>query len=1178
MAVSEDTNGRKVFIECDKKTTLDIQLNVRHASSLTIRNVTWFVATRPANDPLLCRDLLKALGLDAKAALAAACETFNGQVDAEQLLSDQDYPDGSIARLLSENGVYHNGHYPDETDDCESVYLEIGIDKDNDIQTAFDKMLHDAKSNGMSTGGAETLEKILHEYRDVFRIRLGNDPPAKVEPMKVVLRPQAQGIITKSRRYSPEQRDYLTRFLKRAKHYGFITENKNATWAAAPLLVLKPKSKKYRLTFDYRPVNAATNSIGWPMPHLESECVDFAGSTCFASIDFCSGYWQLPLHKDSQSALSFITHEGVWQPTRTPQGAKNSACNFQSRVEPCFIAIRKHVKAWQDDFILHHKDENGLMDTLRCFLQICRDRNLKISATKSTLFTSSVKWCGRIIDKDGVQFDPSNLSGLMNITSPQTAGELSQYIYCLQWMSQSIPDFANRISCLRNVLEEAYTKSGKRTKKSIASIPLSSLSWGRQHDKSFLELQDSLRQSVKLAHPDAKMHKCIYTDASDNYWAAVVTQCLAAELNKPLEDQRHQPLAFISSSFKDSELHWSTYEKEGFSIYQVFKRLDYLLLGSIPSHVYTDHRNLLFVYNPMSIEPAMGRHIVNKVQRWALFLSRFHYTIEHIAGDSNVMADVMTRWFVGYRQKKLTSKITAIRKTHSHTEDIVSSPLSSSFIWPTPDTIRKSQQQHIQDKPNGCELHDQGLVITKKKIWIPQQDVQLQMKLLVISHCGQNGHRGSTATINILSENYWWNTMTNDCKVFVQNCIHCIMSYTGQRIPRPLGSTEIATRPNQILHFDYLYMGRGNTRDRYVLILRDGFSCYTWLCIAKAADAETVVESIAKWIEIFSAMDVWISDQGSHFKNQVMTQLAKRHYIRHHFTVAYSPWSNGAVERCCREVLRATTALMSELRLAPQDWPDVISLIQKIINESPVERLGKREDGIFRSPLEVMTGIKPARTNPTSSMKCGDNSLSLSECQRIANIDRLQFALANMHKNVSEKIRANRARQIKIHNERTNIIHPSFSIGDFVLVRKAHNKGHKLAFKWQGPKRITKVINSLVYEVTSLTNGQTEIVHATRIFIYRCDMDGIEPSKGILNHAAHTEAEYEDIKCLRQIKKHGDTIKILVEWEGLPDTCDYTWEPVENLFEDIPEMLMEYLRHENNSIARRAIASLSKSK
>ena len=34
---------------------------------------------------------------------------------------------------------------------------------------------------------------------------------------------------------------------------------------------------------------------------------------------------------------------------------------------------------------------------------------------------------------------------------------------------------------------------------------------------------------------------------------------------------------------------------------------------------------------------------------------------------------------------------------------------------------------------------------------------------------------------------------------------------------------------------------------------------------------------------------------------------------------------------------------------------------------------------------------------------------------------------------------------------------------------------------------------------------------------------------------------------------------MLVEWEGLPDTVDLTWEPFEQVLEDLPGLLEDFL-------------------
>ena len=52
----------------------------------------------------------------------------------------------------------------------------------------------------------------------------------------------------------------------------------------------------------------------------------------------------------------------------------------------------------------------------------------------------------------------------------------------------------------------------------------------------------------------------------------------------------HEPLAFLSGSFKGSQLRWVTVDKEGFAIVSTFRRL-----GGV--HIFTDHRNLTYIFN-----------------------------------------------------------------------------------------------------------------------------------------------------------------------------------------------------------------------------------------------------------------------------------------------------------------------------------------------------------------------------------------------------------------------------------------------------------------------------------------------------------------------------------------------------------------------------------------------------
>lgn len=261
-----------------------------------------------------------------------------------------------------------------------------------------------------------------------------------------------------------------------------------------------------------------------------------------------------------------------------------------------------------------------LLEVLRTFLGICRDRNLKVSIPKSTFFSKELKWCGRVIDEHGVRIEPRRTSGLRDISKPETAAEICEFIHCITWMSMTIPDYAEQVAPLRDLLEETHRLSGSRNMKSIQKNNVVTLGWGHKHDTAFQNLENRLRQAVKLSHRDPSKELCVYTDASDRFWTGVLTRCEPAELTKAVPEQRHEPLAFLRGEFKGPELAWTTIEKERYAIWMKFRRADYMLLCE-EARVFTDHRNLLFCYSQTTLEPSLGRHKIMKVVRWAIYLS-----------------------------------------------------------------------------------------------------------------------------------------------------------------------------------------------------------------------------------------------------------------------------------------------------------------------------------------------------------------------------------------------------------------------------------------------------------------------------------------------------------------------------------------------------------------------------
>ncbi|KAF0721832.1 hypothetical protein Ae201684P_005674 [Aphanomyces euteiches] len=117
-------------------------------------------------------------------------------------------------------------------------------------------------------------------------------------------------------------------------------------------------------------------------------------------------------------------------------------------------------------------------------------------------------------------------------------------------------------------------------------------------------------------------------------------------------------------------------------------------------------------------------------------------------------------------------------------------------------------------------------------------------------------------------------------------------------------------------------------------------SGFVQLYASETADAAATAKSLMPWFTTFGCVDTWVSDGGSHFKNEVIEKVRKMVGAHHHITTAYSPWANGTVEVVNRLILRTTRALLSEMKLHADEWPLVLPLVQEALNHQPDDRLG----------------------------------------------------------------------------------------------------------------------------------------------------------------------------------------------------------------------------------------------
>jgi hypothetical protein len=171
--------------------------------------------------------------------------------------------------------------------------------------------------------------------------------------------------------------------------------------------------------------------------------------------------------------------------------------------------------------------------------------------------------------------------------------------------------------------------------------------WVPEEQAAFKDLQAATMDLVTLAFPDPGKRICISTGASDRFYAGLVTQIDEEPLDLQMEEQDHHPLALLSGKFKGAQLRWTVPEEEDFAIVGTVTKVDYLLLSHDEFSILSNNVNLTYINNPFSADPTLARHVVHKLQCWALKMSVFSYPMEHVICELNYWTDLMTRWGVG---------------------------------------------------------------------------------------------------------------------------------------------------------------------------------------------------------------------------------------------------------------------------------------------------------------------------------------------------------------------------------------------------------------------------------------------------------------------------------------------------------------------------------------------------
>ena len=228
------------------------------------------------------------------------------------------------------------------------------------------------------------------------------------------------------------------------------------------------------------------------------------------------------------------------------------------------------------------------------------------------------------------------------------------------------------------------------------------------------------------------------------------------------------------------------------------------------------------------------------------------------------------------------------------------------------------------------------------------------------------------------------------------------------------------------------------------------------VCISK--EPKTIVKGFIKcWISIFGAPRKVMVDNGGEFANQIFMEMAESFNIRILTTAAYSPWSNGLVER--------HNATLAEILYKVQ--ADGVSDIETALCWT-LQAKNALDNVHGFSPAQLVFGQNPSiPTTLNSQLPALESDYSaelVTENMRTLKVAREAFIKAESSERIKRALR---------HN-----IRPSganrFYTGDLVFYKRNDSR------RWRGPGRVIGSESSNVL----IKHGSSYVrVHACRVML-----------------------------------------------------------------------------------------------
>ena len=227
-------------------------------------------------------------------------------------------------------------------------------------------------------------------------------------------------------------RDAVNEEIQQMLNNGIIRRS-SSPWAF-PVVVVKSRDSKLRITIDYRDLNKHVINDPYPMPSIDSVIEKIGTAKFISKIDLTRAFWQIPLTENCRKYTAFVTENGQYEFNVLPFGISlaTAVCNrlIRGLLEHLLSNVqgKPFVESFVDDIVIYSNTLDEHLGHIDLVMSELNNAGFKIKISKCFFACNEIKLLGFVIGNGEVTTDNEKISAITKFPIPNVKKDMPAFL------------------------------------------------------------------------------------------------------------------------------------------------------------------------------------------------------------------------------------------------------------------------------------------------------------------------------------------------------------------------------------------------------------------------------------------------------------------------------------------------------------------------------------------------------------------------------------------------------------------------------------------------------------------------------------------------------------------------------------------------------------------------------